>query len=25
VEEYLLSGIEPSAITWLESETPNAQ
>jgi aminodeoxyfutalosine deaminase len=25
VEEYLLSGIEPSAITWLDSETPNAQ
>jgi cytosine/adenosine deaminase-related metal-dependent hydrolase len=25
VEEYLLTGIEPSAITWLDSETPNAQ
>lgn len=23
VEEYLLSGIEPSAITWLDSESPN--
>ena len=25
VEEYLLSGIEPSAMTWLDPETPNAQ
>jgi cytosine/adenosine deaminase-related metal-dependent hydrolase len=25
VEEYLLSGIEPSAITWLDPETSNAQ
>jgi cytosine/adenosine deaminase-related metal-dependent hydrolase len=25
VEEYLLSGIEPGAITWLDSETPNSQ
>jgi cytosine/adenosine deaminase-related metal-dependent hydrolase len=25
VEEYLLSGIEPSAITWLDSGTPNSQ
>jgi aminodeoxyfutalosine deaminase len=25
VEEYLLSGIEPSAITWLDSETPKSQ
>jgi len=24
VEEYLVSGIEPDAITWLDS-TPNAQ
>lgn len=25
VEEFLLTGIEPGAITWLGSETPNAQ
>ena len=25
VEEYLVSGIEPSVITWLDPETPNAQ
>jgi cytosine/adenosine deaminase-related metal-dependent hydrolase len=25
VEEYLLSGIEPGAITWLDHGTPNAQ
>jgi aminodeoxyfutalosine deaminase len=25
VEEYLVSGIEPAAVTWLDSETPNAQ
>jgi imidazolonepropionase-like amidohydrolase len=25
VEEYLLSGIEPPAITWLDPETPNSQ
>lgn len=25
VEEYLLSGIEPDAITWLHSDTPKAQ
>jgi cytosine/adenosine deaminase-related metal-dependent hydrolase len=25
VEEYLLSGIEPGSITWLDSKTPNAQ
>ena len=25
VEEYLVGGIEPSAITWLEPETPNSQ
>jgi len=25
VEEYLVGGIEPSAIAWLEPETPNAQ
>ncbi len=25
VEEYLLTGLEPSAITWLDSENPNSQ
>jgi cytosine/adenosine deaminase-related metal-dependent hydrolase len=25
VEEYLVGGIEPDAITWLDSETPNLQ
>ena len=25
VEEYLLTGLEPSAITWLDPETPNFQ
>jgi cytosine/adenosine deaminase-related metal-dependent hydrolase len=25
VEEYLLTGIEPGAITWLDPSTPNAQ
>jgi cytosine/adenosine deaminase-related metal-dependent hydrolase len=25
VEEYLLTGIEPSAITWLDSENPKSQ
>jgi imidazolonepropionase-like amidohydrolase len=25
VEEYLLTGIEPSAITWLDPENPKSQ
>jgi cytosine/adenosine deaminase-related metal-dependent hydrolase len=25
VEEYLLTGVEPSAIAWLDSETPNSK
>ena len=25
VEEYLLSGIEPTAIAWLDTETPKSQ
>jgi imidazolonepropionase-like amidohydrolase len=25
VEEYLLSGVEPDAITWLDGATPNSQ
>jgi len=25
VEEYLVGGIEPDAITWLDSLTPNSQ
>jgi hypothetical protein len=25
VEEYLVSGIEPGAIKWLDAETPNSQ
>jgi len=25
VEEYLLSGVEPDAITWLDTETPDSQ
>jgi hypothetical protein len=25
VEEYLVGGIEPSALEWLDGSTPNAQ
>jgi hypothetical protein len=25
VEEYLLSGVEPDAITWLDAGTPDSQ
>jgi imidazolonepropionase-like amidohydrolase len=25
VEEYLVAGIEPDQVTWLDTETPNSQ